>query len=199
MSWLQTFVRIFKIHDLRMKVLFIFGVFLIFRIMANIPIPGIQAERLKDFFSSNQVFGLLNVFTGGALDNLSIVMLGLGPYITATIVLQLLTMVFPRLNQMYKEEGEAGRQKFNQYGRMLTIPFALIQLGYEPAFLSYNNALVEEARKKALVPEFGLACLEKEVAAIFASENYFVQGIDSTEGIFRKYGPHCMYLERRKL
>ena len=143
MNWLQTFVRIFKIHDLRMKILFIFGVFLIFRVMANIPIPGIEAERLKDFFASNQVLGLLNVFTGGALDNLSIVMLGLGPYITATIVLQLLTMVFPRLNQMYKEEGEAGRQKFNQYGRMLTIPFALIQ-GYGLLTLLSRQEIISE-------------------------------------------------------
>jgi preprotein translocase subunit SecY len=143
MNWLQTFVRIFKIHDLRIKILFILGVFLIFRVMANIPIPGIQAERLKEFFASNQVFGLLNVFTGGALDNLSIVMLGLGPYITATIVLQLLTMVFPRLNQMYKEEGEAGRQKFNQYGRMLTIPFALIQ-GYGLLTLLSRQGIISE-------------------------------------------------------
>ncbi|TSC56345.1 MAG: preprotein translocase subunit SecY [Parcubacteria group bacterium Greene0416_39] len=143
MSWLQTFVRIFKIHDLRTKILFIFGVFLIFRVMANIPIPGVQAERLKEFFASNQVFGLLNAFTGGALDNLSIVMLGLGPYITATIVLQLLTMVFPRLNQMYKEEGEAGRAKFNQYGRMLTIPFALIQ-GYGLLTLLSRQGIISE-------------------------------------------------------
>jgi len=103
------------------------------------------------------------------------------------------------LKKPFKDVLDRAAVSLSQFYKVKRIPFALIQLGYEPAFLSYNNALVEEARKKALVPEFGLACLEKEVAAIFASENYFVQGIDSTEGIFRKYGPHCMYLERRKL
>lgn len=118
-----------KISDLRGKVLFVLGAFLVFRVMANIPIPGIDAEKLKQFFEANQVFGLLNVFTGGALDTLSIAMLGLGPYITATIVMQLLTMIFPALEKMYKEEGDTGRQKFNQYSRMLAVPFAFIQ-GY---------------------------------------------------------------------
>ncbi|MBI2642387.1 MAG: preprotein translocase subunit SecY, partial [Candidatus Wildermuthbacteria bacterium] len=129
MNFIQLITTLFKIPDLRKKILFVVGVFLVFRVMANIPIPGIDSERLKQFFESNQLFGLLNVFTGGALDNLSIVMLGLGPYITATIVLQLLTMIFPALERMYKEEGDAGRQKFNQYGRILTVPFAIIQ-GY---------------------------------------------------------------------
>jgi len=105
------------------------GIFAIFRIMANIPIPGINAENLKNFFGQFQMFGLLNMFTGGALDNLSIVMLGLGPYITAVIIFQLLTMIFPQLEKMYKEEGEAGRQKFNQYCRIATIPLAALQ-GY---------------------------------------------------------------------
>ena len=125
--WFQKLIQIFKIRDLRNKILFVLGVFVMFRIMANIPIPGINTENLRDFFASNQIFGLLNVFTGGALDNLSIVMLGLGPYITATIILQLLTMIFPKLAEMYKEEGEAGRRKFNQYGRILTVPLAMLQ------------------------------------------------------------------------
>ena len=105
------------------------GIFAIFRIMANIPIPGINAENLKNFFGQFQMFGLLNMFTGGALDNLSVVMLGLGPYITAVIIFQLLTMIFPQLEKMYKEEGEAGRQKFNQYCRIATVPLAALQ-GY---------------------------------------------------------------------
>ena len=125
--WFQKFVQIFKIPDLRKKILFILGVFVVFRIMANIPIPGIDTSRLKDLFEANQMLGLLNIFTGGALSRLSIVMLGLGPYITAVIILQLLTMIFPQLEKMYKEEGEAGRQKINQYGRILTVPLAAIQ------------------------------------------------------------------------
>ncbi len=103
--------------------------FVVFRIAANVPIPGIGADNLRRFFAENQVFGLLNIFSGGALSNFSIVLMGLGPYITATIILQLLTMIFPFLEKLYKEEGEAGRQKFNQYGRLLTIPLAAFE-GY---------------------------------------------------------------------
>ncbi|MDO8504194.1 MAG: preprotein translocase subunit SecY [bacterium] len=139
--WFQRVIQIFKLKDLRNKVLFVLGVFVVFRIMANIPIPGINAENLRNFFNQFQMFGLLNVFTGGALDKLSIIMLGLGPYITATIILQLLTMIFPQLNKMYKEEGEQGRQKFNQYGRILTVPLAMLQ-GYAMlALLARQNVV----------------------------------------------------------
>lgn len=130
----QKFLQIFKVKELRNKILFVLAVFVIFRLVANIPVPGIDALRLKSFFESNQLFGLLNMFTGGAMSNLSIAMLGMGPYITATIILQLLTMIFPRLEAMYKEEGEAGRQKFNQYGRILTVPLAALQ-GYSMIML----------------------------------------------------------------
>jgi preprotein translocase subunit SecY len=128
-EWLNRVIRVFKIRDLRAKILFVLGIFVVFRLMANIPMPGIDIENLRNFFEQFQVFGLLNLFTGGTLANLSIVMLGLGPYITAVIIMQLLTMIFPQLERMYKEEGEAGRQKFNQYGRILTIPLAMLQ-GY---------------------------------------------------------------------
>ena len=127
MSIWQKFIQIFKVKELRNKILFVLMVFVIFRLIANIPIPGIDAERLKSFFEGNQLFGLLNMFTGGAMSNLSIAMLGMGPYITAVIIMQLLTMIFPKLEAIYKEEGEAGRQKFNQYGRILTVPLAALQ------------------------------------------------------------------------
>ena len=129
MAWYHKVIQIFKIRDLRNKILFVLGVFVVFRVMANIPMPGISAENLKEFFEQFQMFGLLNIFTGGTLSNLSIVMLGLGPYITAVIIMQLLTMIFPQLERLYKEEGEAGRQKFNQYGRILAVPLAMLQ-GY---------------------------------------------------------------------
>lgn len=109
--------------------MFILFLFVVFRVAANIPVPGIGADNLRKFFLENQVFGLLNIFSGGALSNFSVVLLGVGPYITATIILQLLTMIFPALEKMYKEEGEAGRQKFNQYGRLLAIPLAAFE-GY---------------------------------------------------------------------
>ena len=127
--WYNKIIQVFKIKELRTKILFVLAVFAIFRVMANIPMPGINAENLRNFFDQFQMFGLLNVFTGGALDRLSIVMLGLGPYITAVIIFQLLTMIFPQLEKMYKEEGEAGRRKFNQYGRIATVPLAMLQ-GY---------------------------------------------------------------------
>ena len=120
-------VRIFKIKDLREKILFILGAFAVFRVMANIPIPGIDSENLKIMFEQFEMLGLMNVFTGGALERLSIVMLGVGPYITSTIILQLLTMIFPKLEEMYKEEGEAGKKKFEQWGRVLSVPLAILQ------------------------------------------------------------------------
>ena len=125
----QKVIQIFKIRDLRNKIIFVLSMLVIFRVAANIPVPGVDATKLKEFFGNNQFFGLLNIFTGGALSNFSLVMLGLGPYITATIILQLLTMIFPRLEEIYKEQGEAGRRKFNQYGRLLTVPLAGLQ-GY---------------------------------------------------------------------
>ena len=126
-------LEILKTKDLRAKILFILFVFAVFRLMANIPIPGIDVARIREFFAGNQFFGLMNLFTGGALDNVSIVMLGLGPYITAVIIFQLLTMIFPQMEKLYKEEGEAGRQKFNQYCRIAAVPFALVQ-GYSMIF-----------------------------------------------------------------
>jgi len=127
--WYEKILFLFKNRELRKKFLFVIFLFVVFRVAANIPIPGIGTENLRKFFDQNQVFGLLNLFTGGALSNFSIAMLGLGPYITATIILQLLTMIFPALEKIYKEEGEAGRQKFNQYSRLLTIPLAAFE-GY---------------------------------------------------------------------
>lgn len=124
---LSKILFLFRIPDLRRKILFILLIFGVFRLAANLPIPGIDQERLDAFFGSNQVFGLLNIFSGGALEQLSIVMLGLGPYITSTIILQLMTMVFPKFKEMYQEEGEQGRQRFNQYSRMLTVPLAALQ------------------------------------------------------------------------
>jgi len=127
--WYEKILFLFKNKELRNKFLFVIFIFVVFRIAANIPIPGIGAENLRKFFDQNQVFGLLNLFTGGALSNFSVVLLGLGPYITATIILQLLTMIFPALERLYKEEGEAGKKKFNQYARMFAIPIAVFE-GY---------------------------------------------------------------------
>lgn len=114
-------------ENLRRRVLFVLGALVLFRILATIPIPGVDVFQLKNFFASNQFLGLLNLFSGGGLSNLSIVMLGVGPYITASIIMQLLSIMSPSVKAMYTEEGEAGKQKFTQYARMLTIPLAFVQ------------------------------------------------------------------------
>lgn len=139
--WYEKILFLFKNKELRNKIIFVLFLFVVFRIAANVPIPGIGAENLKRFFDQNQVFGFLNIFSGGALSNFSIVLLGLGPYITATIILQLLTMIFPALEKMYKEEGEAGKQKFNQYGRLLTIPLAAFE-GYGMLTLFQQQGII---------------------------------------------------------
>lgn len=126
---MERLAKIFKIKDVRNKVFFILAVLIIFRIASAIPIPSVDTLRLKEFFESNQLFALISVFTGGGLSSLSIVMLGLGPYITASIIMQLLTMIFPSLEEIYKYSGEAGKAKFNQYSRLLTVPLAMLQ-GY---------------------------------------------------------------------
>src|SRR4029077_12755252 len=89
--------------------------------------PGIDAGQLAVFLQNNQFLGLLNVFSGGGFSVLSIVMLGVGPYITASIIMQLMTILIPRLKEMYQEEGDSGRERFMQYARYLTLPLALIQ------------------------------------------------------------------------
>ena len=118
---------LFTDPGIRRRILFVLGAFVVFRILAVIPVPGVDAARLEAFLSGNQFFGLLNIFSGGGLSNLSIVLLGVGPYITASIIMQLLTIMIPKLKQLYQEEGEAGRRKFAQYSRLLTLPLAVLQ------------------------------------------------------------------------
>jgi preprotein translocase subunit SecY len=125
--WYKPLINVLKIKDLRKKVLFIFLIFAIFRLLANIPIPGIDAQKLKQFFEQFKMIGLLNVFTGGTLERFSIAMLGLGPYVISVVIMQLLTMIFPSLEKMYKEGGEEERRKFEQYGRILTPFLAALQ------------------------------------------------------------------------
>jgi len=124
---LGKFKNIFAVKELRDKIFFIFFVLIVFRFAANIPLPGVSVERLQELFASNQLLGMLNMFSGGGLSNISIVLLGVGPYITSSIIMQLMTMIVPKFEQMNKEEGEAGRQKFNMITRILTVPLAILQ------------------------------------------------------------------------
>jgi preprotein translocase subunit SecY len=118
-------IQIWKAKELRNKIGFVLAMLVIFRFAAHIPIPGVNAEALQDFFSSNQILGLLNMFSGGGMENFSIVMMGIAPYITASIIFQLLAMIVPALEEMQKEES--GRQKINMWTRWLTVPLAVVQ------------------------------------------------------------------------
>jgi preprotein translocase subunit SecY len=130
-NFLKKMSLIIKDPSLRNRILFVVIMLVIFRALSTVPVPGIDPSKLQAFFSSpaGDIFGLFNIFSGGGLSKISIVMLGVGPYITASIVMQLLTMIFPKLKEMYQQEGEAGRAKFTQYSRLLTVPLALVQGG----------------------------------------------------------------------
>lgn len=118
--------KIFSHRDLRNRILVAILLLIAFRLIAHIPIPGVNYERLENFFDRNQAFGLLNLFTGGAMRNLSVAMMGVGPYITSSIIFQLLIMIVPQLEALSKE-GEYGRQKINYYTRITTVPLAFMQ------------------------------------------------------------------------
>jgi preprotein translocase subunit SecY len=116
----------FKSPEIRKKLLFTLAIFFVFRIFAHIPVAGVNVAELKNLFSSNQFLGFLDIFSGGTLSNFSIMALGLNPYINASIILQLLTMVIPKLEELSKE-GDSGRRKINQYTRILTVPLSVLQ------------------------------------------------------------------------
>ena len=122
----EKLMQAWRVKEVRNGLLFVLGMMVIFRVMANIPLPGVDLIALKRFFDANQVLGLLNLFSGGTIENFSIVALGVAPYITASIIFQLLAMIFPRLEEIQKD-GEAGQRRINQWTRMLTIPLAIIQ------------------------------------------------------------------------
>lgn len=130
-SMMDAFIRklwiVWEDTALRNRVLFVFVALIVFRLLAAIPTPGVNLAALESFLSNNQFFGLLNIFSGGGFSNLSIVMLGVGPYITASIIMQLMTILSPKLKTMYQEEGDAGRQRFMQYARYLSVPMAVFQ------------------------------------------------------------------------
>lgn len=126
-KFLHKLSLIFTEPAIRNRILFVLGALVVFRLLATIPIPGVDVEVLQKFFENNQFLGLMNMFSGGGLAKLSIVMLGVGPFITASIIMQLMTVMSPKLKSLYTEEGEAGRAKFTQYGRILTLPLAILQ------------------------------------------------------------------------
>lgn len=119
--------RFWKLKDLRNKILIVLGILALTRVLAHVPIPVLALTDIQQFFANNQIFGLLNIFSGGGLANLSVAMLGVGPYITASIIMQLLTIIVPKLAEMAKEGGELGRAKINKYTMYLTVPLTVLQ------------------------------------------------------------------------
>ncbi len=141
---------IFKDKSLSKKILFVVLALAFFRLLANIPIPGVDQFALSQFLNNNQFFGLVNIFSGGGLSSLSIVMLGVGPYITASIIMQLMTMMSEKLKALYHEEGGAGRKKFMQYSRLLTLPLAAIQ-GFGFLLLLQQQGILPEMTMSVLI------------------------------------------------
>lgn len=154
-SFLHKLKLAFGDPEIRFRILFLVGALALFRLLASIPIPGVDKGALASFFSNNQFFGLLNIFSGGGLAQLSIVMLGVGPYITASIIMQLGTIIFPQIKQAYFEEGEAGRAKFISWSRLLTIPLAILQ-GIGFLFLLESQGVIAHLGSVAFVANIAL-------------------------------------------
>jgi preprotein translocase subunit SecY len=149
MNWLKKLQKVWQTKEIRNDIIFVLLVLVVFRIGAHIPIPGIDTGNLRDFFASNQILGLINLLSGGGLENFSIMMLGVGPYITSSIIFQLLVMIVPKFEELSKE-GESGQRKINQYTRWTTIPLAILQ-GY--AFISL---LQRQGGSVALIGELSM-------------------------------------------
>ncbi len=137
---LQAVINAFKIPDLRRKLIFTLAMLLVFRFVAHIPVPGVNREELDRLLEGNQLLGILNLFSGSALQQFSIAAMGVYPYITATIIMQLLQPIVPRLEELARE-GEAGRATINRYQHWLTIPLALLQAFGQSQLMASQNVL----------------------------------------------------------
>jgi preprotein translocase subunit SecY len=126
-SFFKKLATICTEKSIRNRILFVIGIFLLFRLLAAIPVPGVDVSQLNRVLAGNQFLGLFNVLSGGGLSTFSVVMLGIGPYITASIIMQLLAMMVPSMKEMIQESGEMGRKKFNQITRLITVPIAILQ------------------------------------------------------------------------
>jgi preprotein translocase subunit SecY len=157
-TFIQKLRLVFGDPSLRSRIIFTVLLLVATRILAIIPLPGIDASRLAALFSGNQLLNLLNIFSGGGLSSLSIVMLGVGPYITASIIMQLLTMMVPKLKAMYQDEGDAGRKRFAQYSRLLAVPLALLQ----------GFAFITLFQKQGVLPHMAFSAMGLDLAVITA-------------------------------
>lgn len=138
----------FRIPDLRQKLIFTAVMLVVFRFIANVPVPGVNISALRSVFDSNQLIGMLDLFSGGALSSLSIAAMGVYPYITAQIIVQLMVPIIPRLQEM-ANEGESGRQRINQITHYLTVPLAFLQGFGTVQFINFSS------QQGAIIPNFG--------------------------------------------
>jgi preprotein translocase subunit SecY len=137
----ESLLNAFRAPDIRRRILFVLGILVVYRLIAQVPLPGIDRQALATFFQNNSAFGILDLFAGGGLSQLSVVGLAMNPYINASIIMQLMTGVIPSL-QALSREGEYGRQKLNQYTRYLTVPMALLQAFGILSALSAQNVIL---------------------------------------------------------
>ena len=166
--------NLWQLKDLRKKILVTLLILLLVRVIDQIPLPGVETKQLQEFFSSNQLLGLLDVFSGGSLSRFSIGFMGVGPYITASIIMQLMAYVIPALEELQKE-GEYGKSKINQYTRLLTIPMSIIQ-SFGLISLLKNQGVITELTPLIL----GLSMLVSTATSIFfmwLGENITESGI----------------------
>ncbi len=155
---MKTIKAIFSDRSLRNRIFFVIGILVLTRVLSVIPIPGVDTSNLQQFLSGNGFLGLLNIFAGGGIASFSIVMLGVGPYITASIIMQLSTVLSPRLKEMYQEEGDAGRRRFVQYGRLLTLPLAILQ----------GFALITLLERQSVIPELAQSVMITNIIIVTA-------------------------------
>lgn len=147
----EKIIQIFKTKDLRDRFLFVLGIMVVFRLLANIPIPGIDTTKVfTDDNPLKTLFSFASLMTGGSMEQISMLMLGMGPYITATIIFQLLGMVIPALEELMKEGGAAGRKKINQYSRLFTVPLAGLQ-GFAMLTIFHKSGLIPELPLPTLI------------------------------------------------
>jgi preprotein translocase subunit SecY len=136
----ESLLNAFRAPDIRRRLLYVLGILIVFRFLAHVPVPGVDQEQLRTFLQGNQIFGVLDLLSGGGLSSFSVVALGVNPYINASIIMQLMTGVIPSLQNLSRE-GEYGRNKINQYTRYLAVPMALLQSYGFLALLNSQNVL----------------------------------------------------------
>jgi preprotein translocase subunit SecY len=145
---LRNVLEAWKLPDLRRRLLFTFAMLVLFRFIAHIPVPNIDTAALQQLFRSNEFLGMLDLFSGGAMRSLSVAAMGVYPYITASIIMQLLVPVIPRLEEMAKE-GESGRRRINQMTHWLTVPLAALQ--------AYGTGVLLSTQNPPIIRNFGLS------------------------------------------